>query len=363
MKYFYFYVKLYNKLFETFCITRKPVFFMSESTIKDVARTAHVSIGTASMALNGKPGVNEDTRQRVLEAARILNYKPNRYARFLTGKKTNVVGLIVTDITNPFFGNMIDVIQEELGHHGYDIVLGISRGSISEEKRIIQKFIDLHVDGVIAVPSHNPTPDTFHYQKLQNLNIPICFITSYYPNIEAPCVMTDLSDGAYQLTKYLLENGHHRIAYLVGNRSVPVSNLRVEGYLSAYRSLGISHQSSWIVADEVTFQGGYSATEHVLSQFRPDAILTVNDFMAMGVLKCLKERHIKVPQDISVAGYDDLLYASVLETPLTTVHQPIKQICQRTVSTMLNLLSDANTPVEKVLLKPKLVIRESSCPH
>ena len=85
--------------------------------------------------------------------------------------------------------------------------------------------------------------------------------------------------------------------------------------------------------------------------------------MAMGVLKCLKERHIKVPQDISVAGYDDLLYASVLETPLTTVHQPIKQICQRTVSTMLNLLSDANTPVEKVLLKPKLVIRESSCPH
>ena len=106
--------------------------------------------------------------------------------------------------------------------------------------------------------------------------------------------MTDLSDGAYQLTKYLLENGHHRIAYLVGNRSVPVSNLRVEGYLSAYRSLGISHQSSWIVADEVTFQGGYSATEHVLSQFRPDAILTVNDFMAMGVLKCLKERHIKI---------------------------------------------------------------------
>ena len=185
---------------------------MSGNTIKDVARAAKVSVGTASMALNGKPGVNEETRERVLQIARQLNYKPNPYARFLTSKKTNIIGLIVTDITNPFFGNLINYIQQDLGEHGYDIMLGISRGSITEEKRIVQKFIDMHVDGVIAVPSHNPVSDTLHYQELQKLKLPVCFITSYYPGFEVPCVMTDLSDGSYQLTKYLLKNGHRNIA-------------------------------------------------------------------------------------------------------------------------------------------------------
>ncbi|WP_394927583.1 LacI family DNA-binding transcriptional regulator [uncultured Robinsoniella sp.] len=336
---------------------------MSGTTIKDVARVAQVSVGTASMALNSKPGVNEETRERVLKIAQQLNYKPNPYARYLTRKKTNIIGLVVTDITNPFFGNMIDIIQQDLGSHGYDIMLGISRGSITEEKKIIQKFIDMHVDGVIAVPSHNFTSDTLHYQELQKLNIPLCFITSYYPGIEAPCVMTDLSEGSYRLTKYLLENGHQSIVYLVGNLAAPVSNLRVDGYISAFRDAHLTYQPEWIVTADVTLQGGYSATEQILSQFKPDAIITVNDFMAMGVLKSLKEHHILVPQDISVAGYDDLIYSSMLETPLTTVKQPLEQICQRTVSIFLKQLTDLETVTEKFLLKPSLIIRSSSCPH
>ncbi len=336
---------------------------MSGNTIKDVARAAKVSVGTASMALNGKPGVNEETRERVLQIARQLNYKPNPYARFLTNKKTNIIGLIVTDITNPFFGNLINYIQQDLGEHGYDIMLGISRGSITEEKRIVQKFIDMHVDGVIAVPSHNPVSDTLHYQELQKLKLPVCFITSYYPGIEVPCVMTDLSDGSYQLTKYLLKNGHRNIAYLVGNLSVPVSNLRVEGYISAYREEALPCQPDWIVTTKVTLQGGYSATEQLLEKFQPDAIITANDFMAMGVLKSLKEHQIQVPKEISVAGYDDLIYSSMLETPLTTVRQPLEQICQRTVSLFLNQLTSLETVTEKILLKPTLVIRTSSCPH
>lgn len=255
---------------------------------------------------------------------------------------------------------MIDLIQQALSERGYDIMLGISKGNIAKEQKIVRRFIDLHVDGVLSVPSHNPTPDVSHYQELQQRNIPICFITSYYAGIQAPCVMTDLSDGAYQLTKYMLETGHQRIIYIVGDRTVPVSNLRVEGYLSAYRESGLSLHSGWILVDEVTFQGGYHATQRVLEQFRPDAILTVNDFMAMGVLKCLKEHGIRVPEDISVAGYDDLLYASLLETSLTTVHQPVEQMCQRAVEIILQQLGDGQPLSEKILLKPELIIRDSS---
>lgn len=308
---------------------------MLTNTIKDVARLAQVSVGTASMALNGKHGVNEETREKVLEAARKLNYKPNPYARYLSSKKTNLIGLVVTDITNPFFGVLIDLIQKGLDKYGYDVMLGISRGSITEEKRITQKFIDMQVDGVIAVPSHNPAPDTLHYIDLQKAKIPVCFITSYYPGINAPCVMTDLSDGAYQLTKYLLQNGHRQIIYIVGDLSVPVSNLRVEGYLSAYRDLDLACQSDWIFSTDVTLEAAYSTTELVLQKFQPDAIITINDFMAMGVLKCLKEHDLCVPQDISVAGYDDIIYSSILETSLTTVRQPLEQICRRTISMLL----------------------------
>lgn len=339
---------------------------MSGNTIKDVARLAQVSVGTASMALNGKQGVNEETRKKVMEAARTLNYKPSPYARYLSSKKTNLIGLIVTDITNPFFGILIDLIQKGLNKYGYDVMLGISRGSIAEEKRIVQKFIDMQVEGVLAVPSHNPAPDTLHYNDLQKSKIPVCFITSYYPGINAPCVMTDLSDGAYQLTKYLLQNGHRQIIYIVGDLSVPVSSLRVEGYISAYRDLGLAHQPDWIFSTDVTLEAAYSTTELVLQQFQPDAIITINDFMAMGVLKCLKEHNLNVPQDISVAGYDDIIYSSMLETSLTTVRQPLEQICQRTISMFLkqlNLPDAADMITEKILLKPNLIIRSSSKPH
>lgn len=339
---------------------------MLGNTIKDVARLAHVSVGTASMALNGKYGVNEETREKVLEAARELNYKPNPYARYLSSKKTNLIGLVITDITNPFFGILIDLIQRGLNQYGYDIMLGISRGSIAEEKRITQKFIDMQVDGVIAVPSHNPAPDTTHYEDLQKSKIPFCFITSYYPGIKAPCVMTDLSDGAYQLTKYLLQNGHRQIIYIVGDLSVPVSSLRVDGYISAYRDLNLTYQPEWIFSTDVTLEAAYSTTELVLQQFRPDAIITINDFMAMGVLKCLKEHSLSVPQDISVAGYDDIVYASILETSLTTVRQPLEQLCQRTISMLLKQLDSpdaSNVITEKILLKPDLITRSSSGPH
>lgn len=319
-----------------------------------------MSVGTASMALNHKDGVNEDTRQRVLEVAKELHYRPNKHARLLTSKRTDVVGLVITDILNPFFGTVIDLVQQELNDSGYEIMLGISKGSLRNEKKIIEKFVDMRVDGIISVPSHNPAPNVSHYLQASEQGIPLCFITTYYNDIAAPCIMTDLSHGSYCLTKYLLEAGHRCIAYIVGNRAVPVSNLRLEGYLAAYRETKYPFSQDWIFVDEVTFDGGYQSTKKILEKFRPDAILTVNDFMAMGVLKCLKEQGLRVPEDISVAGYDDLLYASLLETPLTTVRQPVEQMCRRAVTMMLEQIKTGQSTCEKVLLTPQLMVREST---
>ncbi len=333
---------------------------MSVVTIKNVANAAGVSLGTASMALNGKEGVNEETRRRVLEIAEELGYRPNQYARLLTSKKTYTIGLIVTDISNPFFGIIIEYIEQALEERGYELMLGISNGSISKEKKCILKFIDLRVDGVIIVPSHKQSPDITHLLELRERKIPLCFITTYYDDMDASCVMTDLSDGSYQLTSYLLSAGHRRIVYIIGNRAIPVSNLRVEGYLSAFRKAGHEFNPDWIVVDEATFEGGYHATGNLLSGPLPDAILAMNDIMAMGVIKRLKEAGVRVPEDISVAGYDDLIYSSLLETPLTTVRQPVLQMCTRSVEILLQRMENCTSPTEKVLLRPQLIVRAST---
>lgn len=336
---------------------------MPSITIKDVAQLANVSVGTASMALNNNARVSQKTKTKVFAAAKQLNYQPNCYAKSLASQKSNMIGLIVTDITNPFFGILIDKIQTELNLQGYEIVLGISNGSITKEKSIVKKFISLQVDGVICVPSHKATPDRSHYDNLNSANIPFCFVTSYCEGISANCVMTDLSDGSYQITKHLLSTGHRNIVYIAGPRSIPVSHLRITGYLTAFLEFGMTPFDSFILEENMTFEGGYHATQRILKDIQPDAIITANDFMAMGVLKCLHDMGLEVPKDISVAGYDDVFYTTLLDTPLTTVHQPIEQICQRVVQLILQQIKTPEQLPEKILLKPQLIVRDSFKPR
>jgi LacI family transcriptional regulator len=329
-------------------------------TIKDVAKLAKVSVGTASMALNGKQTVSPRTKAKILEAAKTLGYHPNKFAKLLNSKRSNTIGLIITDVINPFFSVIIDLIQEELALKKIDLMLGITKGSVFKEEHFINKFIEMKVDGIIIDPSHKHPPGTSHLQKLRECKIPFCFITTYYKDILAPCVMTDLSEGSYQLAKYLLDSGHKKIVYIVGNRALPDSNLRVEGYLRAYQEKGIHVSPEWVVISELTFDGGYNSTDKILKSGKPDAILTMNDIMAMGVIKHLKECGIRVPEDISVAGYDDLIYTSLLETSLTTVAQPMQQMCRKAVEVVLNKIERPDDINEKVLLGPKLIIRSST---
>jgi len=334
---------------------------MAVITIKDVAKTANVSVGTASMALNGKRSVNTLTKEKVLATAKNLGYHPNKYARLLNSKRTNVIGLIVTNIVNPFFGIITDNVQEELARKKYDVMLGISNDSISKEQDFVNKFIEMQVDGVILVPSSMQAPNISHLNALKEREIPFCYITTYYIDIPAPCVMTDLSEGSYQLTKHLLETGHKKIVYIVANRTIPASNLRVEGYLNAYRDGGVRFSPEWIYIAEPSFKGGYNSTNTILKgKHFPDAILTMNDIMAMGVLKHLKENRIRVPEDISVAGYDDLIYTPLLETPLTTVQQPMEQMCRKAVDILINKIENPDCINEKVLLRPELILRNST---
>ena len=329
-------------------------------TIKDVAKLAGVSIATASVAINNKSGVSDKSRIKVLEAVEKLGYKPNHYARRLITKRSKTVGLIVSDILNPFFGLIIKYIQDDIEKLGYTLLLRVSNEQIAVEKRIVDYFIEMDIEGLIIVPSLEMQPDLSHLYNLKKLEIPFVFITTYYKQIEADCIMCDLGEGSYQLTKYLLESGKENIYFLYGHNTLELSRLRLTGFIKAYKEYGLNYRDSQIVECYPDYSSGYSVTQKIIAQEKPDAIITVNDMVALGTMKCLKDNNIKVPDEMSVAGYDDLLYASILDTPLTTVRQPIEDICKESVRTLLNRINGSTYPKKKVLLKPTLIVRDST---
>lgn len=329
-------------------------------TIKDVARLANVSLGTASMALNGKSSVNEQTKLKVLEAAQKLKYKPNHAARSLITNKSSTIGLIITDITNPFFGLIISHIQKIAEEAGYNMLLGISNDKIEKEKKAIEYIVSRNVEGFIIVPTLEEGKDLEHLYNLKTNDIPFVFITSAYKGIEADCVMTDLGQGTYELTDHLIKTGHKKIFIISGPKELLLSSKRTEGYKNALRQNGLEYRDEWIFESYPDFSGGYNTANDIIKQELPDAIITINDMLALGVLKSLKEHKIKVPEKISVAGYDDLIFSSIVDTPLTTVSQPIFEMCREALELLFKRIDGNTDPLVKKFLEPKLLVRLST---
>ena len=328
----------------------------------DVARKARVSEATASLALNRKPGVSAKTRERVLKAAKSLGYSPNTLARGLATRKTHSIGLVVTDIENPFFGSLTRHIDEFSLEAGYNLILSVSNDELDLEARIIQDFIGKRVDGVIVVPTILPRRDLSSFENLKKHHIPCVFSTSYYPGVPCECVMTNLEEGSYALCLYLLKLGHRDILLLVSNnREVVPSKLRIQGCRRAFEERGLVLDRRRVVECERTdFDCGYSTTLRILKKSKPDAVMAINDIMALGAKRAIKEMGYAIPEEISVAGYDDVIFSSIPEIPLTTVRQNIRQIGRQTVELLLKQIKGKPTAGAVHWVRPNLVIRKST---
>ncbi len=330
--------------------------------LKDVALLAKVSEATASLVMNKRPGVNERTRERVLKAAKELGYTPNSIARGLAMRKTNTIGLVVTDIENPFFGTCTRCIDENTRNENYNLILSVSNDDLYLEEQIIYNFIGKRVDGIIIIPTHMLRSDLSYFEQLEKHNIPYVFSTTFYPGIKSDCVMTDLEEGSYQLTKYLIELGHRKIFFLVSNnRNVAISKLRIDGYMRAFKEADFPVNEKWIVSCRRNdFYSGYYSSLKAVRQEKPDAIMAINDIMALGAKRAIIELGYKIPDDISVAGYDDVIFSTIPEIPLTTVRQDIPQICRKTVNILIDKMNDKNTTNKIHKIRPELVLRKST---
>lgn len=325
-------------------------------TIRQIAKELGVHHATISRALRNDARISEDVRQRVKSLASKLNYKPNLLAYGLSTQKTFNVGLVVADITATFFSQVARGVENIMRKAGYNVFICNTDGKPEDEKLHWDALISRGVDGIIIAPS---SLNQKYLKELLSAGVPTVFIDRCLRSLKASYVITDHFSGGYQMTKYLLSLGHRRIAYIRGE----VEMGRFYGYRRALKEYGIKIDETLVPVCDFTIEGGKKAAEKLVRmKFPPTAIFCVNDPVALGAMKSIREYGFRIPDDISLAGFDDAEFAEFLQPPLTTVHQLKYELGEEAARILLDEINGKLSKPRKVEIKPMLVIRDSCGP-
>ncbi len=335
-------------------------------SIKDVARLAGISAGCVSKYLCKKPYVSKNTRKKIEQSILQLNYKPNLVARSLVSKKTNKIGLIVFDIKNPYQTEILSGIEEYIYQKNLNYRTLFVDMSIGEETgdKYIDSLLEDRVDGILST-SDKLSRVCLSY--LQDINIPIIFIGRYpdHSDMDINFVTVDNYMGAYLLIRYLMDQGHRNIGYISGPLDTLVTQNRLKGYKAALSDSGIDiREENIIIEKEFNPESGKEGAKKLfLLKNKPSAIFCSNDFAAYGVIDFCYKKNLKIPEDVSIAGFDDIGFSSMDFVNLTTVRQPIKEMVAIATGELIKKIEgkDINITINKVLT-PEIIIRESTAP-
>jgi LacI family transcriptional regulator len=334
------------------------------TTIRDVARLAQVAPVTVSRVVNNSGYISHETRTRVEAAIQQLNYIPNRLAQSLRYQKTHMVALIVSDITNPFWTTLARGVEDACSKHNLSVIVC----NTDEQQEKLDNYINLllqrQIDGLLIVPTEG-----YNSLMLENLvasRVPCIMLDRILPDRQnLSVVRSDSVMGCYLLTRHLLELGHRRIVMLSGGKDVSTGTERAEGYRRALTEAGIPLTGHLIYFGKFTQQSGYQMTMKMLHHVHPlpTAVITANNFIAFGALTALDEQHIRIPQDISLATFDDLPTQINPRPFLTSVAQDPYRMGQEAVQRLTALLEDGDDlQPQDVVLPVKLIIRASTAP-
>lgn len=329
-----------------------------KATITDIAEKTGLSTTTVSRVLNGKGDqfrISKDSQQKILEVAKEMHYVPNLYAANLRTGKSKTIALIVPSLSNPFFAAIASGVNAEIRKYGYITIISDSDENPENEKKELEQLNAMNIEGLIIAPCGNKWK---HIQEVYDQQLPVICIDRYFEDLDLPYVSTDNYEGAFRAAKYLLNNGHTSIACIQGIRESTPNRLRIKGFKEALEGSGVKNYS--IVGDDFTIQNGYLETKLLLQQkVRPTAILTLSYPIAMGCLKALKEENLRIPEELSIITFDDHPYIDYLSTPLSCVSQPVTDIIQIAVKFLISKLEKKDMHLPKVLIKPKIIIRDS----
>lgn len=327
-------------------------------TIHDVAKEAGVSISTVSRVIQGASNVLPETRARVEEVIQRLDYHPNRLAQQFRTQQTKNILVIVPEFGNAFFSDILAGIESVAAKHNYSILLVDSHGKASVERRSYEMLSQKLVDGIITFTIGIPKDELKQLAK----QYPIVIGCRYFGDGSIPNVTIDNIKATRDITSYMLNLGHKNICYLSGPTDMPIYMDRLKGYKEAVLERGIQLNSCLIVESTAGFQGGYDAISSLINQSlgKFSAIVASGDTMAIGAIRALNDNKIRVPEDVAVAGFDDIELSALFNPALTTVRQPKFQIGVRSMEKLLDLVARKSLVACRDILNYELIIRESS---
>jgi len=332
------------------------------SKIKDVAKKAGVSVATVSRVINKLGNVKKSTEEKVLKAIEELGYIPHLPARSLKTHRTLTIGMIVPDITNPFFPIVFRGAENVFKQEGYTIILCNTFEEEYEEKKHLNILEAKKVDGILLIKAPSRTEDNHYMERLKDFPIPIVYLDRLPELQNIPAVVADNISGGYVATLHLIKLGHRNIAAITVQYPLTVHKERLQGYMSALNDHNIPIKKHYIQKGIPSIQEGISLAQSLINmKDRPTAIFVTNNKLTIGLMQALEMAGLKCPQNISVVGYDDFDWESVFHPRLTVIAQPAYEMGETAANLLIKIIRDGINSLsnKKVILSAELKIRES----
>ncbi len=335
------------------------------ATIRDIAKRLGISVSTVSYALNGGPRpVPEDVRQRVLEVARELDYRPNRLARSMVTGKTETIAVVPPVVTrnmlrSPYIHAVLSSVADAVGEHGYDILLHTSATPM-DDRQLVHSLLSGKVDGILLIA---PLSTSQVPEELRRRDVPCVVLSSVVEGV--PSVCADNVAGIFSAMDWLYAHGHRLFGFVGGPETFHDARERLLAFRQCLRDLHLTYRPEWVAYGDFTAQGAETCARTILSGAeRPTAILSANDETAAGVLQVAQEMGLRVPEDLSVVGFDDTPFAQILSPRLSSIRQPLEQMATEAVRLLMEWIEQKTPPTPRVVqMATELVLRESTTPR
>jgi len=328
-------------------------------SIEQIAEAASVSIATVSRVLNRSDNVREETAHRVLEAAKRLNYRPDRVARRMRVKSADslLVGLIITDVGNPFFSELSRGVEDVAYKHRHALLICNTDENPEKEKFYLDSMLSEKVSGLIIAPSKG---NASYLKELVDNDYPVVCADRSPNDIDIDTVTIDNEKGAYLAVKRLTDLGHQRIGIINGIEGISTTEKRFQGYQKAIKSAGIPLYDELVIYEDYKEAGGRNAMQHFLSLDNPPtAIFSTNNLMTLGCLEEIYSQNVRIPEDIAIIGFDDMPWAGALNPPLTAVKQPGYELGLNAIELLFKRIENPSRNTMNLVLNPELIVRKS----
>ena len=329
-------------------------------TIYQVAERAGVSLSTVSRVLNGKASVNKVLKERVEKAVKELNYRPNSVARSLANNRTDSVGVLVPELNAPFFGDLMQAVESTLRAADKHVIISVGRNCLETEKDAVEFLISRNCDALIM--HAEALPDEY-LLELNQSKLPVALVNRQVEGLPEACTSLDNEKGGYLATRHLLELGHKDIAYISGPTDKCDASLRLEGHKRALSEAGLPTNPQLIFNGDYSEEDGKIGLLELMARDVPfTALVCANDWMASGAISCARDLGMSLPHDLSVVGFDDVVFAHHVFPRLTTVSNPIAEMAEMSAKYILNKVYGQANNVQ-LYFEPSLVVRESTVKH